>query len=167
MKIRLEYEQDGSSHHSGGDGPYDGYTESRITMEVTKVWLFRSEKDSVGSSGSFFGHEMELTLDDHKIPKYGDSVYIVVARYSTGSTFGRSSGNFEFMSAHTTKDGANKAKQALDEEYEQYSLGRGYSSYSKKKQPEPYTGPSRSWMGYFESLESVDIIEMTADDPQS
>ena len=108
MKIRIEYAQNGSSHHSGGDGPYEGYTESTITMEITKAWPYRSEKDSVNSSGSFFGHEMELTLDDHKIPKYGDTVYIVVARYSTGSTFGRSSGNFEFVEAHTTEEGANK-----------------------------------------------------------
>lgn len=167
MKVRLEYDQDRTSHHSGGDGPYEGYTTSTTTMEITKAWLYRSEKDKVGSSGSFFGHEEELVSDDGIIPKDGDNVYIVVARYSTGSTFGRSNGNFEFMSAHTTEEGANKAKEKLDEEYRWYQESRGYSLYGKTKKPVPYTGPSRSWMGYFESLESVDVVEMPAFIPLS
>lgn len=70
-------------------------------------------------------------------------VYLVVVRYQTGDTFGRSYGNFHFYSVRKTEEEA--IKDRLDCE-----------SPVKKGDYENY----RPWDGYFERLEHVEIHKM-------
>jgi hypothetical protein len=70
----------------------------------------------------------------------GDKAHIVYAQYTTGDSFGSDGGNYELLGAFKSKDDANKCEQH-------------YRSLSS----DDYSVP---WNGYFESLDSIDIVSI-------
>lgn len=74
--------------------------------------------------------------------KSGDEVYIVVARYFDGGTFGRTCGYFSFQFATKSYEKA----EAFQE-----SINRGDSPEYKP------------WVGYFSGLEDVEIWRVVVD----
>jgi len=69
----------------------------------------------------------------------GKNIYVVVVRYQTGDSFGTSHGRWEMEGGYLTKEEAAKVKESInDNTYEGY----------------------KSWKGYFEALEDVEIHEL-------
>lgn len=74
----------------------------------------------------------------------GDNMYLVVVRYSSGNTFGHSTGHAYVEGVYDTKESANLVAAMI--EAESYS-SKGYLP----------------WQGYFESLEGVEIHNITVE----
>ncbi len=92
-----------------------------------------------------------LPVDDDV--SVGDDLWVVYAVYSTGDTFGHDEGGgFEWLSYHRTEEAAQKAKS--DDEQ-----GSDFITLDNGKQQKFY----RSWDGYFESLDSLEIKRLTVD----
>lgn len=70
-------------------------------------------------------------------------VYLVVVRYQTGDTFGKSLGNFHFYSVRKTEQEAIEDRRVCE-------------APVKKGDYENY----RPWDGYFERLQYVEIMKM-------
>lgn len=73
------------------------------------------------------------------IPEAGQWVDVVVVRYESGDTFGRSYGNWHVVGAYLEKDKARKIEQ-------QITRGQ-YKGY-------------KPWEGYFERLQDVERYDM-------
>lgn len=76
-----------------------------------------------------------------------DNAYLVVARYFSGGTFGRTCGYWQVVGLTETGEEALALKGKIESEYRKYC-----ESGSK-----PYKGEWQSWYGYFEGLEDVEI----------
>jgi hypothetical protein len=85
--------------------------------------------------------------------KIGDTIYAVVADYESGSTFGRDGGHASVLDAFMTIEEA----EALIKVAKEPSAGYAFT----------YNGVEyyRSWEGYFESLNSLDIWSLTVGGP--
>lgn len=79
-----------------------------------------------------------------KLVRPGDSMYLVVVRYSSGDTFGHSSGHAYAEGVYDTKECANLVAAMIEAE-----------SY-------PSVG-YLPWVGFFESLEGVEIHNITVE----
>lgn len=79
------------------------------------------------------------TLSLSFLPEKNEEVYVVLVRYSSGNTFGRHNGCWYLEGVYKEKEEANIiVKKILDKEYDGYV----------------------PWVGYFEYLESCDVIPM-------
>jgi hypothetical protein len=78
----------------------------------------------------------EILLDWE--PKNGQTVYVLVVRYSSGNTFGNSFGNFHFVGVFKTE------QEVLD--HQKLINSSNYEGY-------------KPWVGYFERLEHYEIYE--------
>lgn len=79
-----------------------------------------------------------------------DQLYVVIVRYSSGSTFGTTHGHWHVIGAYESRDEAEKIEMAI-------SKGTGMYNRSEKGL---YTDKNRAympWVGYFESLEEVTV----------
>jgi len=73
-------------------------------------------------------------------PAVGADVWLVIVRYVTGGTFGRTLGCWHMVGAYECQSEADKVKASIrDGTYQGY----------------------KPWTGYFESLEDVEIHKMT------
>ena len=111
----------------GDDGPYAGFTHDRYDYEVTGV--YSTKPDSTV-------YYEERVLDSKNQP---EEVYVVIVRYSTGSTFGHSDGRGHIVGVYESEE---KAKEVS----EKINTGKFKGKYG-------YT----PWTGYFERLEGVEI----------
>ena len=100
------------------------------------------------------GQTEEITISAPDVEE-GQKVFVTVAVWSTGDSFGRDEDNYaEAFSVHKSYEAAKKAvevmesaKGVLDRPKEGYDLGDGYKlSYAP-------------WDGYFESLSYIKIVE--------
>lgn len=98
------------------------------------------------------GRDVETITVDNILNEH----YLVVVRYSTGNTFGRTNGAWSIEELSPSLERANQIKQyieATDLKYNNRHIKR------KLQSPDEYR-PSMIWSGYFEQLESVDIFKM-------
>lgn len=136
-------------HKSGGqvcDGDenekWPNYEPVETDFELKQVSLHKSQ--------NWYYESIDTDFDVTS----GDTVYILVARYSSGDTFGRTNGLFSFIGAYQTKEELNKVVSDLYEENKIYS---DRSNKNRKKLP------YRPWHGYFEYLEGFETYRAVVD----
>lgn len=116
------------------DKPYSFYKESSFTTYLKSVHL--------NKINDLFPETLRLPFEVKK----GDVLHFVVVTYSTGNTFGKSSGECCLVSAHLEEYEADIiAKSIEDKTYTEKSTV--YETYE-------------SWEGYFERLENVEVISL-------
>ena len=103
-----------------------------------------TEKDEEFSEGEYY------ELHD---AKEGDFVYVLVLQYSTGDSFGCSTGNGEIVGVYKDIKVAEQARKTYMENKDQYSIELPFETYEGIK----FQEISNPAAGYFESLESLDI----------
>ena len=121
--------------------PYDNYSRESISIEVEPFAYLKRE-----SCQEFWTEEVEIPFK----PVVGKKVYMVLPRYSSGGTFGTTSGYHQIYGIYSTAELANDVERFLHCEYAAYQTSGSFAP-----------GAHRSWMGYFESLEDIEIHELT------
>ena len=117
----------------------ENYLGSKVALEG---------KGSIG----WFSEEVEVSFE----PKVGQWVFVVIVQYSSGDSFGNSSGNISIAGVYDTPDKAAQVRQAILED--EKNNPHSYESLEIPGEASIYPG---DWKGYFESLEDV-RIEMEA-----
>ncbi len=106
----------------------------------------------------YTGHQVEHYEGD---VKDGDTLWVIIAIYSSGNSFGFStSGSDDIISIHKDADVALRNLKALE------GKGKGDRYEDDMVVVELDDGTThkyyRPWLGYFESLDSLQIYEMIA-----
>lgn len=115
---------------------------------VSNVWACVSDKEPRNWS--------ESIVVDMPGVEAGDTLYIAVADYSDGNTFGRYGGYSQVLDAFTDQETAEGLAKAADEATEvDWRKEYGWDFEFNGKQYH------RSWAGYFEILNSVDVWKVT------
>lgn len=89
--------------------------------------------------------------------KPGDTIYLVIPRYFSGGTFGRTCGYWKIYGAFKTRKAAEKLQKELEEENKSYIDDKWQR---RKGKATLKNFEYREWHGYFEGLENVEIHEM-------
>jgi hypothetical protein len=122
---------------------------------------------SLSDPGGSFGSRMEGTEVPFDVAP-GDYVYAVVVTYTTGSTFGRESGNKAFAGLVNDANKAHDLAEAI-KDHERWINSSAYrklpyeqrgwesTSYLDFEGERIYTG---TWTGYFESIDYVDVVRV-------
>lgn len=140
-------------HCEGGENEDSGEWSSRTPEDcsfyVTGAYL--PDKNGL----PLYSENVEVNF----IPKKNQFVYIVVVRYSTGDTFGHTSGKGLIEGAYQTPEEADAIKEAINKGYLTDARSKDYSDYNALKKCTRDRGVySFTWEGYFESLEDVEIV---------
>lgn len=131
------------------DGPSPGYLAGEpysyrgsTSGRVSNVYAYLAPVDtSIG-----YGYE-SLSLD--LSVEVGDIIYAVVADYNSGDSFGRTGGHSQILDAFLDHHKAEAlAEEALKDNNTNFSFTYDGKDYH------------RSWDGYFESLNSLDVWEI-------
>ena len=133
-----------------------------LYLGYTELWYTIEEGDGIDELYSWHGgQERDVTftklVTDSKLvsPYYeiinttedfksGDTAYLVVVKYTTGDTFGYTSGNIDIPAIAKNEEAALKI--ALD-------IENKVGEFAEEKYRYP-------WQGYFEGLESVHVETM-------
>lgn len=91
--------------------------------------------------------------------KKGDTIFLVSAIYSSGDSFGRSTGNIEYVGAYQTKEFAEKVRKYILHDYERY-LGDKSCRQEYKIEVDDEVIYTSAWIDYFETLNSVEIDKL-------
>ncbi len=141
---------DYDARRSGGEalsaGPYADREDEVIDLTVNDVHIKSVES---------FGESVKTLFT----PKVGMDVWLVTVRYSTGDTFGRSLGNYKFITAYDNYEDAKSLAREI-EKNNKNETGYQFSFVPKTPFPEDSVECS-SWTGYFDRLEMVDIEQFT------
>lgn len=137
------------SSRSGGEST-SGEMFSEREPAYTEFEVIRVNADH---DGCLSNEEMPVNFD----PNTANEVYVVVVRYSTGDTFGHSSGEYHFVGVFDNEIVARTIAESIheghnDENYKDYSK---YKALMGAKSEEDYI--SMPWEGYFEDLERIEI----------
>lgn len=170
--LHLTYEQ----YSSGGnicagdeDSEWPNYETECIDWSPKQLLLDKGNNWSVE----------EIEVDDVKA---GDSLFIIVLRYSTGNTFGRTEGCWSIVQTVKTQNDASNIEKNIDKLMELYRSQESYHLTQKnkeeKKSAERDFNTFRDKLakelnyyfpcfGYFECFERLEIHEMTVEDNTS
>jgi hypothetical protein len=132
----------------GEDGPYTGFRETSTDLTVNH--LSRNSKET-------FFDDIEVSDEVFK----ADKAYLIIVRYSTGSTFGRDSGCYKFVAVFASKEDAIKVATEIDNHYKNE---KSHSFRPTIKNLAYGSTIDCAWRGYFERLESVDIEALAIED---
>lgn len=140
MKVYVDYKSTVRESSSGDASKYEHSWEAEKDLNVLGVYKDRKHCRS--------WEVEEMNVLDSEI---GDTLFIVVVRYSDGDTFGHSTGNFDFVQIVKTAEQAVKLRGFIAaNKYKKYMcLGKG-------QRREVHL----SWTGYFNSLESIEIHKL-------
>lgn len=144
--------------------PSDSWDNGDTAGEVTNVVAFMERAEA-----HYYGESHGKDLGDVEI---GDTVYAVVADYESGCTFGRDGGHATVLDFFTDPAEAKALAAAALKPDGQVERWAGHMvdqfDYSFTHNGQSYY---RSWVGYFESLNSLDVwecrIKGVAKDPWS
>lgn len=136
----------------------DGYVEVTREGDPEDKW----DHDDTHTDWTFTGLKLSDKDTYRALPvpddvNIGDTVYAVIAVYSTGDTFGNSSGSeLELVSIHKSEELAKKNVTKLQSENkdERYSMEIELDNGEVLKRYCP-------WDGYFESLDYVEYRKFT------
>jgi hypothetical protein len=87
--------------------------------------------------------------------------FLLMVRYTTGNSFAKHTGQIDFVDLYQSAEKAYQNKKAIQQHYQQYQDDNEMEDQfniqltmddGQKVQFSP------SWIGYFESLESVDVV---------
>ncbi|KKN88788.1 hypothetical protein LCGC14_0243950 [marine sediment metagenome] len=101
------------------------------------------------------------SIDVEFEPVTGAEVFLVVVTYSSGDTFGSSSGNVTVIGCYEEKAQADSI--ASDIRADDIDADRDYRRSGKKTKKERFTG-YKAWTGYFEGLEGVEVHRLRLDE---
>jgi hypothetical protein len=134
-------ESRGPTDYDYGDAPtYENYSRDSISISVDeKAYLKRD------SCQDYWTEEVEINFE----PKVGQKVFMIVPRYTSGGTFGQTSGYYQIFGVYSTEKAAESMREFL------------YLENSSSKEGLMGTGMYRAWMGYFESLENIELHYLT------
>lgn len=148
MYFKLDTEEDKSGWSDPGTGNWDHSYEEDI--DETIVGISEAEDGKYWDVALFPG-EAE--------PKLDDRVHIVTVVYSTGDSFGSTSGCTEHVFAFTDAEKAFKLQDLLKKDYKdkpEYNFGKGGNSFDfYGVKINAYT-----WKGYFERVQRVEITSL-------
>ncbi len=141
----------------GGADPDDDWSRDSTSGYVSNVTAREAKEFEVGAF-QWYTESWDGELEGVNV---GDTIYAVVADYETGDTFGRDGGNAQILDVFATQEEAEGlAAAALQKEtralpaYSEWRRGYDYSfTYNGKEY-------HRSWAGYFEHLQSLDVWEV-------
>lgn len=137
MKVAVDVK--GYSHEIiGSYNPSDGWDRPDTTFvyEGLDVWGSEDDPDKAALRG-FYGTKFEVDAS------IGDEVYVLVAKYSTGDTFGHDDGRVTIVDVFSN---AALAEKILSELYP----AKGFS-HKASNGVDYYI----CWTGYFEALEAL------------
>lgn len=125
--VFVTYEESRSGGEPDSDEKWCSYSDVHVDYRITGA--FKNKTSSSWYQESFYLENLNLV-----------DVYIVLVRYSSGDTFGRSFGNGHIVGVYGTQD---EAQLIVDQiEANTYTGQNGYVP----------------WKGYFERFEYVDLI---------
>ena len=125
----------------GCNGPYTGFRETETTIDVNG--LLRESEET-------FGETVDVSDETYK----ADAGWLVVVRYSTGGTFSREHGRYEFVAVFNN---VREAK-ALAKEIQKDNDSSKKFSFTPQTKNVAYNEIHCSWKGYFERLENVEVL---------
>lgn len=131
------------AYEKGEAYSFRGSTAGRVTNVIAFI-----EREA----SPYYGESAGKDIPD---VKQGDTVYAVVADYSSGDTFGQDGGHsqvLDFFSDPDEADGLLRAAQAdptSDDFHNRYSFTYNGKEYN------------RAWAGYFESLNDLEVWACT------
>ncbi len=88
-------------------------------------------------------------------PSRGEDIFVVIVEYSSGDSFGSSSGNHEILWAFTDPKKAFSLSDFIEKDY------KDNSEYDFSRKPKLFEGVpinTNTWKGYFERMSQV-IVE--------
>ena len=137
----------------GENGPNTGHCETETSLSVKG--LYRSSPETIGT-------DIRVSDDCFDV-KIG---YLVVVRYSTGSTNGSERGAYKFVAVFSDADNAEKLSKEIKKQNKKYGTQRtGFTFKPKTKSPNFDSGILYcSWNGYFERLQDVEIHSLRIKD---
>lgn len=136
LRVYVEYNRGSEGGEALSDEEWSSRSDTIVTVEFIR--LYREPPKH-----RFFYDSVEI--NNPKLLKL-DKLFLAVVRYSTGDTFGHTSGEFYIVGVAPTY---KIAQAMLDEE--------------TKPSPIPKSGMRhyKRWEGYFESLEDTEIHELS------
>ncbi len=90
-------------------------------------------------------------------PEDGEELFLVSLTYSTGDSFSHTSGIREEVAAYRTEAKARRAEAMIRAHYEREGGGWRYAPLALEAEDGSLQSVGVSWIGYFESLESVEV----------
>jgi hypothetical protein len=128
--------------------PNDSWDQGDTDGRVTNVTAWVEED----AKYSYFGDSLSKEFPDDVT--VGTTLYAVVADYSSGSTFGRDGGYSKVLDVFTSSEEAEALYQA--------AMADPADSRWDSKYSFTYNGKNyyRDWVGYFESLNSLDVWQI-------
>lgn len=145
LEVKTESSGFGSSYE-GGTGPYEGYSREWSYYSGVQV---RYLPDGHGVVGDIGWSTSKIDVDFDVSP--GDVVFVVVVVYTTGGTFGQTSGNTQVVAVFNDADKAVRLEEVIREDNK-----KNRSSF-KNIEFEGMSIYPGSWKGYFESLDDVKV----------
>lgn len=141
MFFEIKYSNYGDSHYSNEEYG-DWYCHNDYSYEYAKI------SSCSGDVGLFPGE---------KEPEIGNYIYLVIVSYSSGDSFGHSSGNHIMLWAFTDEKKADELSELiiLDNETS--------SEFDHEFKPLVfYDVPisTNDWKGYFENLEGCQVVKL-------
>ena len=139
-KLYIDFDSRSEGGEPESDEQYSNRSPEHISLTVNGVYTKPREA---------FGEDVATLFT----PRKGMKVYLVTVRYTTGDTFGYTSGNYKFVACYDNSEDAYALAKEIEEN----------SKYSFKPKT-PYTEDELycgSWTGYFERLECVDVEGFT------
>ncbi len=121
-------------------------------IEFTPLQLLCNEP------GVVFQEQIEIDFDPVSLA--GGKVYVLVVRYTSGNTFGRSFGHWTVEGCSPDLESISKQKTLIKKDNDQYLGAIGAAKRNRKSTYLSDRGYN-AWQGYFESLEQVVIYEFT------
>jgi hypothetical protein len=137
----------------------DTYYENLGGYDCDDEWT----RDSTAETHSITGIKEVSNNDYHDVcTTDGDGpFYLLYVIYDTGDSFGTDEGRFEEVLLHRDIEVAKKNKKLIETHYSEYCKKNGFSPDCWNLELSTDEGESvrvcPSWIGYFESLVSVEI----------
>jgi len=164
-KLHVEYDHSEYGGDALSDDKWCDHEDVVVYFKPTNVHLNRANANSWRNED----------IDSDEEVKSGDTVYLVVVRYSDGDTFGHSTGNYSFWGAYKNVERAKNLKELIKKDAEliknRHASKKEMIRIQNKSEKlcnqimELATNPYASkynWHGYFNDLEDVEIHVMTA-----
>lgn len=163
MELYLEYTENsygGEICKGQENDAYPDHEDKRIDWKPTKLTTKKKQTYNV---------------ETIQVEKELDTYYLVVVRYRSGNTFGSSSGNWCILELSESYERASRLKEYVEYDDKIYMSNESRWNKSLKDEREElypdiygffygekdkWAGPYKSWQGYFERLEDVEIHKM-------
>jgi hypothetical protein len=144
-----------TEHHTGGspldyDDEWSSCEPERIEWSPDNIYIDEPIKKAREKTKTW---NVEC-LECNEEVKPGDTLYLVIVRYSTGNTFTNISGAWHI--AEVLKD-REKAYEIEKQIWQDYNLYKNHRYDHKKLKKESVYSGYKPWSGYFEDLESVEV----------